>query len=46
MLPFLALDHLAWSYPQGIVLTGLWLGILDLYGRRDDDGKDSSSPLT
>jgi len=30
MLPFLALDHLAWSYPQGIVLTGLWLGVLDL----------------
>lgn len=29
MLPFLALDHLAWSYPQGILLTGLWLGALD-----------------
>jgi len=30
MLPFLVLDHLAWSYPQGIILTGLWLGVLDL----------------
>ncbi len=35
MLPFLALDHLAWSYPQGLVLTGVWLGLLDLLSRRD-----------
>ncbi|MEO5680911.1 MAG: O-antigen ligase family protein [Acidimicrobiales bacterium] len=34
MLPFLALDHLAWSYPQGIVLTGVWLGTLDLLASR------------
>lgn len=33
MLPFLALDHLAWSYPQGLVLTGIWLGVLDLLGQ-------------
>lgn len=37
MAPFLALDALAWVYPQGIVLTGVWLGVLDLLGRRDDD---------
>ena len=42
MLPFLALDHLAWSYPQGILLTGLWLGSLDLLALKR--GADSSSP--
>jgi hypothetical protein len=34
MMPFLALDHLPWSYPQGIVLSGVWLGVLDLLARR------------
>jgi hypothetical protein len=29
VLPFLLLDHLNWSYPQGLLLTGLWLGALD-----------------
>jgi hypothetical protein len=42
MLPFLVLDHLAWSYPQGILLTGLWLGALDLLAQQR--GADSSSP--
>ncbi len=42
MVPFLALDHLAWSYPQGIVLTGLWLGALDLLAQKRR--ADSSSP--
>lgn len=37
MAPFLALDHLAWSYPQGILLTGVWLGALDLLARRGDE---------
>lgn len=40
MLPFLALDHLAWSYPQGIVLTGVWLGALDLLARRRHEGPE------
>lgn len=29
LVPFLLLDHLNWSYPQGLMLTGLWLGALD-----------------
>ena len=29
LVPFLLLDHLNWSYPQGLLLTGLWLGTLD-----------------
>jgi len=33
VLPFLALDHLHWSFPQGLVLTGIWLGVLDLLGQ-------------
>lgn len=33
VVPFLALDHLHWSYPQGLMLTGLWLGTLDQLGR-------------
>lgn len=28
--PFLLLDHFVWSFPQGIVLGGLVLGVLDL----------------
>ena len=33
-VPFLALDHMHWSYPQGLMLTGIWLGALDYVGRR------------
>ena len=29
MVPFLVFDHLNWSYPEGLLLTGLWLGALD-----------------
>lgn len=36
MVPFLALDHLAWTFPQGLVLTGVWLGALDLLSQRDE----------
>jgi hypothetical protein len=38
VLPFLLLDHLHWSYPQGLLLTGVWLGALDCFG-----GNQSSS---
>jgi hypothetical protein len=33
--PFLLLDHLAWSFPQGLVLAGLWLGWLDVLAQTD-----------
>jgi hypothetical protein len=33
VLPFLLLDHLNWSYPQGLLLSGLWLGMLDHLSR-------------
>jgi hypothetical protein len=36
--PFLLLDHLAWSFPQGLVLTGLWLGLLDLVAVSEPPG--------
>lgn len=32
--PFMLLDHLNWSYPQGLMLTGVWLGSLDQFGIR------------
>jgi hypothetical protein len=32
VLPFLFLDHLNWSYPQGLFLTAVWLGALDNLG--------------
>ena len=28
-LPFCLLDHLAWSFPQGLVILGVWVGSLD-----------------
>ena len=34
IVPFMLLDHLNWSYPQGLLLTGLWLGTLDHFGHR------------
>ncbi|MGH8999313.1 MAG: hypothetical protein ACRDY7_07975, partial [Acidimicrobiia bacterium] len=35
-VPFLLLDHLYWSYPQGLMLTGVWLGALDQLARDPD----------
>jgi O-antigen ligase len=32
-LPFALLDHLPYSFPQGLILTGLWLGVLSLLAR-------------
>jgi hypothetical protein len=29
LLPFFLLDHWPYTYPQGLVLTGVWLGFLD-----------------
>jgi hypothetical protein len=38
-LPFFVLDHFAYTFPQGLVLTGLWLGTLDaLYRERHSTG--------
>lgn len=33
VLPFLLLDHLHWSFPQGLMLLGVWLGSLDVLGK-------------
>ena len=45
MLPFLAFDHLAWSYPQGLVLTGVWLGVLDLLARKEEQEEEPVTAL-
>lgn len=36
VLPFLLLDHLHWSYPQGLLLTAVWLGALDYFAATPD----------
>jgi O-antigen ligase len=33
-LPFFMLDQFAYAFPQGIVMTGLWLGAVDALTRR------------
>lgn len=33
LVPFLLLDHLNWTFPQGLVLLALWLGAVDALGR-------------
>ena len=33
-LPFCMLDHFPYSFPQGLVLTACWLGLLDVIGRK------------
>jgi hypothetical protein len=32
-MPFTLLDHLPYSFPQGLIITGVWLAALDLLGR-------------
>ena len=43
-LPYTLLDHIAWSYPQGIVLTGIWVGVLDALARRQPSPDQETSP--
>jgi O-antigen ligase len=33
-LPFTLLDHFAYTFPQGLAMTGVWVGVLDLMGSR------------
>jgi hypothetical protein len=35
-MPFVLLDHFPYTFAQGLVTTGLWIGVLDWYGRRQD----------
>jgi len=43
-LPYTLLDHIAWSYPQGVVLTGIWVGVLDALARREPIPAERCSP--
>jgi len=43
--PFLLFDHLAWSFPQGLVLTGLWMGLLDLAAKERCALKNCAGPV-
>jgi hypothetical protein len=33
-LPFTLLDHFPYTFPQGLAMTAVWIGALDLVGRR------------
>lgn len=41
-LPFVLLDHFAYSFPQGLVMTGVWIGGIELMAVRAH--ADSVSP--
>jgi hypothetical protein len=30
LIPFTLLDHFAYSFPQGLIITGVWLGVIEL----------------
>jgi hypothetical protein len=32
-LPYTQLDHFPYSFPQGIVMTGIWVGVIELLAR-------------
>jgi O-antigen ligase len=32
-LPYVVLDHFPYSFPQGIVMTGIWIGFIELTAR-------------
>jgi len=45
-LPFCMLDHFAYTFPQGLVVTAIWLGVLDAAGgRRRDPGVAADSSV-
>jgi hypothetical protein len=46
LVPFLLLDHLNWSYPQGLLLTGLWLGALDQLAAPGNGRSPARPPYT
>lgn len=33
-LPFVLLDHFAYSFPQGLIITGIWLGVIEFLATR------------
>lgn len=43
-IPFTLLDHLAYSFPQGLIITGVWLGALQLLAQ--DRARGSGSGQT
>jgi hypothetical protein len=42
--PLAMLDHFAYSFPQGLVLTGFWLALLDVLAREGRAGHGDRQP--
>ena len=38
-MPFVLLDHFSYTYPMGLIITGVWLGVIELLARdRETEG--------
>ncbi len=44
-LPFVVLDHFPYSFPMGMILTGVWLGAIELLARERQEDPASTPPL-
>jgi O-antigen ligase len=46
LMPFVLLDHFAYTYPQGLIIAGVWLGAIELLARdREEERERAVSPL-
>jgi len=50
LIPFVLLDHFAYSVPMGMIIFGIWLGVIELLARdreqdQDRDRDRAVSPL-
>jgi hypothetical protein len=45
-LPFTLLDHFPYTFPQGLAMTAVWIGALDLAGGRRLDLGRLSRPVS
>ena len=43
LIPFVLLDHFAYSFPQGLIIASIWLGVIELLAR-DREGELSPLP--
>jgi hypothetical protein len=46
LIPFVLLDHFAYSFPMGLIIFGMWLGAIEVLARdRVQEGSSVSQPL-
>jgi len=44
-IPFTQLDHLGYSFPQGLIITAVWLGVLEFLASERGRDEEVSRPL-